>query len=286
MKYAVRNSIFLFILLLIIVGVFYFDISQRNMQIETLEQALRTAEQELASFGGIRPDTLRVNFLSEKIAHLEGWAFDNSKFFLAADDSRITWAYLQNIIRRFNRNLDFNFSVVNRGPSLFDYTITGTTTVPYLNAFVNHIEKLGALYTIENITVTQNFVATERGPVNNINYSMTLRPWVDATLGKNLNEAEMRRISYSRLPRDPFRPSIHPPMRVPSQEALIAHEHLRFVSFTNQHAFFVDQNSNVIALSPLQRVAYGFFSHIDRENRAVFRINRTGLYETIFKTLQ
>jgi hypothetical protein len=272
--------------LLGIAGYFYFDISRNNKQVEVLEQAFSRAELELASFGGIRPDTLRINFLSKQITHLEDWAFDNSKFFLAADDSRISWAYLQNIIRRFNRNLDFNFTVVNRGSNQFDYTITGVTTIPYLNAFVNHIEKLGALYTIENLTISQTFRDTPTGPVNSINYTLTLRPWVDANLGKNLSETAMRRISYSRLPKDPFRPSIHSPMRIPSQEALISHANLKFISFTSQHAFFVDNNSTVIALSPLQRVAYGFFSHVDRENRAVFRINRTGLYETIHLTLQ
>jgi hypothetical protein len=36
----------------------------------------------------------------------------------------------------------------------------------------------------------------------------------------------------------------------------------------------------------MQRIAYGFFSHVDNQNRAVFRINTTGLYETMHINLE
>jgi hypothetical protein len=75
-------------------------------------------------------------------------------------------------------------------------------------------------------------------------------------------------------------------MRIPSQEAMVSFYELSFISFTQQHAFFIDGARNVIALAPMQRIAYGFFSHVDNQNRAVFRINMTGLYETRHITLE
>ena len=287
MNYAVRNSIILFIILLIVIGIVYYDITEKNKEIEAIQMSLDRVYSELnpllATIG--RPDTLRIHFLQSQIAHMDNWALQNSKFFLSSDDSRTSWAYLQNIVRRFNRNLEFNFVSSSRA-GVYEYIITGLTTIPYLNAFVNHIEKLGALYTIENFSLNQIFAESDTGPINSLNYTITLRAHVDSGIGRNLVETELRRISFPRLITDPFRPAIYLAMRVPSQEAMVSFEELTFISFTQNHAFFIDGGQNVIALAPMQRIAYGFFSHVDNQNRAVFRLNTTGLYETMHLNLE
>jgi hypothetical protein len=282
MKYAVRNSIILFLVLLLIIGFVYYDVNEKNKVIAQISSSLATVSSEINSLTvnrTVMPDTLMLSYMQDQITHLDNWALLNSKFFLQTDDTRISWAYLQNIVRRFNRNLEFNFGTNNQ-QGVLTYNITGITTIPYLNAFVNHIERLGALYTIENVTLSQNFTETDDGPRNFINYTIALRSWVDPSIGRNLGETELRRITFPRLINDPFRPAIHTPLRVPSQEAMVSFYELTFISFTQQHAFFIDGSSNVIALAPMQRIAYGFFSHVDNQNRAVFRINTTGLYET------
>jgi hypothetical protein len=288
MNYATRNSIILFVLLLVIVGWVYYDANEKNKEITELQESLQKVSSEINSLTAnrtIMPDTLMIHYLNEQIVQLDNWALLNSKFFLNADDSRTSWAYLQNIVRRFNRNLEFNFVAATRSGTN-EYTITGTTTIPYLSAFVNHIEKLGALYTVENFTLAQSFNETDQGPTNFLNYTILLRSWVDPSIGRSLLDTELRRISYPRLISDPFRPAIHTPMRIPSQETMVSFYELTFISFTQQHAFFIDGSNNVIALAPMQRIAYGFFSHVDNQNRAVFRLNTTGLYETRHITLE
>jgi hypothetical protein len=287
MNYAVRNSIILFVFLLIVIGFVYYDVTEKQKEIDLIQMNLDRVYAELnpllATVG--RPDTLKISHLKDQIDHMDNWALQNSKFFLSADDSRISWAYLQNIVRRFNRNLEFNFVANSRG-GVYEYNITGLTTIPYLNAFVNHIEKLGALYTIENFGMTQIFAESDTGPVNNLNYTLTLKAHVDQSIGRNLAETELRRISFARLITDPFRPAIHLPMKDPNQEAMVSIDELTFISFTQHNAFFIDGSQNVIALTPMQRIAYGFFSHVDNQNRAVFRINTTGLYETMHINLE
>ena len=287
MNYAVRNSIILFLILLAVIGFVYYDVTEKQKEIDALQLSINLVFAELnpllATYG--RPDTLKIRYHREQITHMDNWALLNSKFFLASDDSRNSWAYLQNIVRRFNRNLEFNFIASSRS-GVYEYTITGSTTISYLNAFVSHIEKLGALYTIENFSMSQLFAESETGPINHLNYTMILKAHVDPSIGRNLAETELRRISFARLITDPFRPAIHLPMTVPSQEAMVSIDELTFISFTQQHAFFIDGADNVIALTPMQRIAYGFFSHVDNQNRAVFRINRTGLYETMHINLE
>jgi hypothetical protein len=240
----------------------------------------------LDSVKDIDPDDMRLSHLSAKYDFIEDWTIENSKYFLAFDDAKTSWTYLQEIIRRFNPQFQFNFSSATSRTNEPTYVITGATRLNDLYSFIAHIEKLGALYTIENIVIHPALVESENGPFNEISFNISLRPWIDPVSGRNLLNTPLRRIAYAPLPKDPFRAAIHPPLEDPRQERLIKHEDLRFVSFTADTGYFLDNSRSIIALRANQPVAYGYFSHIDRNNRAVFRINRTGLFDTVYKTLE
>jgi hypothetical protein len=217
---------------------------------------------------------------------MQNWTLENSKFFLDDDTSRITWEYLQNIVHRFDENFQFNF-VTQTARNITEYQISGSSRVMYLYVFLNYLEKLGALYTIENVTLTQSFKETDDGPTNDVNFTIIIRPWIDKAVGKNLNETPLRRIAFDHIMKDPFRPAIHPPMWDPRQERFIDFEGLKLIGHSGNQGFFSTEGTAVISLNSMQRVAYGYFSHIDqRNNRAVFRINKTGLYENVFKELE
>jgi len=278
-----RTSLFVFILLAIVLVYFFYSISKIDSEITAVDNLISIAERELDLYGDFRPDTLRVSYLLEQINYLESWLFHNGKFFLSEDNSMITWHYLQNIINRFNQDFQFNFTTVSGGSNQYNYTVSGSSSMNDLYAFISHIERLGALYTIENLNFNQNFRETDTGPSNIVNYVIVIRPWIDASLGRSLHEQPFRRVQYTPLFRDPMRPAIHPPMRNPNQEQYVAHENLQLVSFTNEQAFFI-LDKTILTLKPMERVAYGYFSHVDEENnRVVFRINKTGLYETVYK---
>ncbi|MCL2063767.1 MAG: hypothetical protein FWG98_05295 [Candidatus Cloacimonetes bacterium] len=281
-------SILLFLILLGLVGYFYNEINKLQEEIYGVEVAIRQVEQELRGFEGLVPDTLMITYLKEKIVFIDEWVFHNGKFFLNYDSSAITWGYMQNILSRFNQNFQFDFTVINRSGA-FDYTVSGSGSIADLYAFLSHVEKLGALYTVENVVLNSSLQESETGPPNNVvSYNVLIRPWVDPAIGMRLNEQPFRRIQYAPLLRDPMRAAIHSPIRNPLQERLISYEDLRLISFGTREAFFTQEiNSTVIRLRPMERVAYGYFSHVDEANsRAVFRINRTGLYETVFQPLR
>jgi hypothetical protein len=285
MNHALRNSLILFVILVVIIGLFYFNNNNITQEIEVVEASLRTASRELQKYEGIQPDTLRLAHLRAQYSFIENWTAENSKFFLAEDNTRISWAYLQEITRRFNPNFQFNFNTVSR-PAGNDYSITGSSRVSDLYAFLNFIEGLGALYTIENMSINPMLVETDEGIRNEVSFTILLRPWVDRSKGRNILNTPFRRVSYTSLPRDPFRAAIHNPMTDAVQERLLKHDNLRFISFTRDQAFFLSPDNQVITLKPNDPVAYGNFSHIDRNNRAVFRINRTGIIDTVYINLE
>ena len=285
MSYKTKNAIFLTILLVIISGIVYYQLKNLHEEIVIIDTLLQKNKAEIADPKYFRPDTLRVQWMTNKTTHMENWTLEFSKFFLEADNSKITWEYLQEIVNRFDENFEFNFVVTTRG-SQTDYTISGLVRVMYLYVFINYLEKLGALYTIESLTLSQAFAESDEGPVNDVSFSMTIRPYIDGSVGKDVNQTPLRRITYDYIMKDPFRPAIYPPMRDPAQEQFIDYEKLNLIGFSNNQGYFSSENQTVISLNAMQRVAYGYFSHIDQRNsRAVFRINRTGLYENIYKDL-
>ena len=283
MSNVTRNTLILFVLLVVIASFFGRQIYNQNLKIEDMERALERVQRELRQYDGVVIDTLLIYYLQVKIEYMDEWSIQNSKYFLSRDDSRTTWTYLQNIINRFNPDFFFNFTVSSRSAGQNEYTLSGIALISDLYILVNHIERLGALYTIESLDLSQTFQETERGPTNFINYSINIKPWIDSSVGRDINQTPMRRIAFFPLLRDPMRPALHPPMTDPAQEVFDKHENLRLVSFTQNEAFFLDHTGRLVNLRRMQRVAYGYFSHVDtRNSRAVFRINRTGLFETIF----
>jgi hypothetical protein len=285
MNPAIRNSIILAVILLCLI--FYFVHSNKSLttQIEYIETTYTKALSELTKYEGIDPDTLRLSYLIAQIDFLEDWIEQNSKFYLREDNSKISWNYTQDIIRRFNAAFQYNFTSMTRSTG-DEYVITGSSRVGDLYSFIHYMEGLGALYTIENMHLNPSLTPTEHGIVNEVFFSITIKPWVDRTIGKNVAEVPLRHITISPLPADPFRAWIYEPIVDPTQERLINPADLTFVSFTGDSAFFLDPSGQIVTLRPNQAVAYGHFSHIDRSNRAVFRINRTGIYDTVYKNLE
>jgi len=286
MSYKAKNGLYLAILLLIIGGIVYYQLNKLNKEIEPIVVLLNRTKREIADPKYFKPDTLRVHWMVERTKYMENWTLENSKFFLAEDTSRITWEYLQEIVKRFDENFQFNFQTIT-ARNQQDYNISGTVKSMYLYVFINYIEKLGALYTIESISLSNRFRDTDDGPSNDVSFSMLIRPRVDRAAGKKLNETPLRRINYDYIMKDPFRPAIYYPMRDPAQEQYIDYEKLELIGYSGNQGYFSGERQSVISLTSMQRVSYGYFSHIDqRNNRAVFRINKTGLYENVYKYLK
>jgi len=287
MKHAIRNSVILFVILCIIL--IYFVVKNNSIKAKTAatQKAYEEVQAKLDVFQGVDTrDYLMIDYLKAKYDFINNWTLENSKFFLAEDNTRISWTYLQDVIRRFNPSYQFNFSTTTKADGN-EYLVTGQGRVSDLNSFINYIEGLGALYTIENITLSQSFHESEYGPVNDVVFNMTLKPWVDAVKGKRLSETPLRRVSYDALLKDPFRPALHEPMEDPNQDRFMNLDELTFVSYTKEAAFFLNSSDIIVSLTSNQPVAYGYFSHVDElHNRAVFKINRTGLYDTVYKNLE
>jgi len=290
MSYQAKCTLIFTLILIVMIGLFYNSISKLNKEIASIEELLQKTENERDDLKkqGFQPDTLKVQFHTNKVNYMENWTIEHSKYFLKAEDSKVTWEYLQGIVNRFDDSFQFNFQqqAASRGQGQIDYAISGTHKIMYLYIFINYIEKLGALFTIESVTINNFFRETPTGPQNDVHFNMIVRPHVDANMGKDILQTPMRRIDYAYIMKDPMRPAIHNPMKDPEQDRFVDSETLELFAFTTNRANFTGANQVAISLTPMQRVAYGYFSHVDERNRrAVFRINRTGLYETIYKKI-
>lgn len=287
MSHSIRNSLILLFLLLTVFVFFLLKNNSIKKEILVIRANVERTERELSAFGGVKPDTLRIKYMQTQIDFLENWFNVNGKMYLSKDNSQLTWKYLQDLIRQFDSGFQFNFVVNQRQERINEYNLSGRTNLTTLYRFINHLEKQAPLYTIENLQLNPSLQESDLGPVNIITFSMIIRPWTDNTAGKDLNDFSLRRIASNPLRRDPLRAQIHRPLNNPLQEKLIKHENLTLVSYTDYRAFFTNAQKQIISLDYKEKIAYGYFSHIDEINRtAVFKINKTGLFETVIIPLE
>ena len=177
---------------------------KNDVTTEELELSIRRIQQELRGFDGLRPDTLMVSYLRDRLNFIDDWIFNNGKFFLSEDNSTITWDYLRSIGNHINPEFQFDFTVVNRSGE-FDYTISGIGNTNDVYALISHLEKLGALYTIENVVINSSLQESDKGPpINYVSYNILIRPWVDRAIGLRLNEQPFRDIEITPLLSDPM----------------------------------------------------------------------------------
>ena len=127
MRNEVRNSIILASLLIIIFIMRIVLSAGTAKQIKAENDLLAKNKAELASLQYIIIDTMQIYHIKQNISKLDSWQEQNGKSFVARDNSRKTWSYLNTIIQNYAPILDINFT--NNGDdsdenSNHDYHIT------------------------------------------------------------------------------------------------------------------------------------------------------------------
>jgi hypothetical protein len=283
MNNRLRNGLILTVILLIIVFFGVKNYISNNTKLKQIRQEYNDKVKTVKQYEHVIEDPLEIAYLKDKINYIETWKNKDGKFFLSSDNSKTSWMYLQNIIHQFNPTMEITFTSTTNKSGESEYLIFGDTMVSDFNYLINYIERLRALYTIEYLNVNPEFRETDFGLVNKIVFSLTLKPWIDI----NGQITEVNRLDIQALSNDPFKPAVYNEMKDAMQEKYLNIDDLKFISFSDEIAFFQDNSRHIIRLKSNDKVGYGYFSHVDKNSeRAVFKINKTGIYKTLYKNLE
>jgi len=284
MQYAIRNTIVLAVLLLIlIVGFAIVNTRQKKVK-DDLAYQLQTLETQLENLKKSNPDYDNIDKIIERYEELQEKAKKTSKTIPVNDNPSLSYLYLLDICDRFSPLLDFDFeyvsSEVNADISFNTYNLFGQADIFSFYDFIYHLENQPMFYTVESLELTESFPEDEDeefSDYNLVNFNLDIKAYYDST-GTESAKIQFRDLSYSNLEYNIFKTRVYEPVVDIEEEQYINLDASYMVGLTPEKVFIRDQNENINILAPGDRVAYGYLDRINwNEQIAIFKINKTGI---------
>ncbi len=287
MPYAIRNSIILGILLVLVFMGGLLSNSQSVKWLEKIEKSIIENKNTLAQLTRTNPDLDKTDEIIASLNEIKRRALANYKIILKDDNPSQTYQYLIDITETFTPDLNFDFSVVKSGEKhgipYNSYTLNGSGNIESLHFFLYQVEYQAPLYVIESMKISETSVAMK----DTVDFSMNLSVFYDENTGTSISEIPFRSFSYSNLTYNPFYSQIHAPIDRSEEDKYININTTLIVGLTPEKVFLRDINGLIVALVPGSRVAYGYLNYINwKQQCAVFNINRIGINQEVKMYLQ
>ncbi|MDP8226954.1 MAG: hypothetical protein P9L89_04865 [Candidatus Celaenobacter polaris] len=287
MPYAIRNSIILGILLVLVFVGGVLSNSQSVNRLEKNEKAFLENQKTLAQLKKTNPDLAKTDDVIASLDEMKISAMENNKIILRDDNPSQTYQYLIDITETFTPDLNFNFKTAQGGQKgdlpFNSYTLNGSANIESLHFFIFQVEYQAPLYVIESVRISETSVALK----DTVDFSMKLSVFYDQNTGTSISEVPFRSFSYSNLTYNPFYSQIHAPMDRSEEDNYININTALIIGLTPDKIFLRDINGMIVTLVPGSRVAYGYLNYINwKQQCAVFNINRIGITQEIKMYLQ
>ncbi len=287
MPYAIRNSIILGVLLIIVFVGGMLSNSQSVKRLEKIENVFQENNQTLEQLKKTNPDLEKTDEIIASLEEMKKKALENNKIILKNDNPSQTYQYLIDITETFTPGLNFDFKVAQSGKKgvlpFNSYTLNGSGNVELLHFFLYQLEYQAPLYVIESMRISETSVALK----DTVDFSMKLNVYYDKKTGTSISEIPFRSFSYSNLTYNPFYSQIHAPLDRTEEENYININSSLIIGLTPDKVFLRDMNGQIVTLVPGSRVAYGYLNYINwKQQCAVFNINRIGINQEVKMYLQ
>ncbi len=288
MTYAIRNSLILFGLLVIIFFIMLFN-NQNALKILHKVQAERDRKAtELTNLRRQYPDLANEKQIIAKHQKMLEEAAKKTKKILKEDTPTITYDYLTRLASKYAQNISFNFTTKPQGKikdTFYNqYNITGDASIYSISRFIYQLEKQPPLYTIENIRLEEN----EKGSIygDSLHFDIKLNVYFDYN-GIDISDIKLLNLPYYSLKSNPFKFKIHEPQKTKGSEYDIDIDNAKLIAMTKDLVFLKIEGQYVRTLSVGDPVAYGYLDKIDFKNQvAVFKINKIGIPQKIILKIE
>jgi len=282
MPYAIRNSIILGVLLVLVFLGGLLSNSQSVKRLETIEKAYNENKQTLEQLKRANPDLNQTDKIIASLDEMKKEALEKNKIILKNDNPSQTYQYLIDITDSFTPDLNFDFKILQGGQTsnlpYNSYTLNGSGNIESLHFFIYQIEHQAPLYVIESIRLSETSVTLK----DTVDFSMKINVFYDKKSGTPISEIPFRSFSYSNLTYNPFYSQIHTPINRSEEDKYPNIHSASLIGLTPEKIFLRDINGQIITLYPGSRVAYGYLKYINwKQQCAVFIINRIGITQEV-----
>lgn len=292
MSYALRNTLILVILLMLVLSfILYYNLTY-SKQLRELNTFFQEKSTTLLNLITANPDYKDIDIVTAEYEAMKRQQRETGKIIPKSNTPADTYSYLLSICERYSRDVKFNFeliaanSVLENYPNIYYniYSVEGVAPVNSIYTFLLNVEKQVMFYTIENLHLTEENESKivdgdKTTNISKVSFKLTLNAYYD-TAGEDENLPPTRDLRYPRLAYNPFYSRIHEPNYKSEEEKFINIDSCTLIGLTPEKVFLRDSEENVLVVSIGDKVAYGKLDRIEWENQAaVFKINDTGIYK-------
>ena len=271
MNNALRITLIVFVLLILVLvaGTFYKNQNQKKIisitqQINDLDKKIQKFDEEFAQSMELKKELARVKEQVDK--------FDKS--ILKYDSPPITYQYLLNILDLMKDDLNFNFNYSGQkqdaGAIINSYLIKGSASLNDVYQLVSHLEKQKTIYYIYNLAIT----APELTANDTISYSFMIDSISENAVPQKVN-MELKKIDTNRKVGRLFTCGLLED-KLAAQRAikernlgLLNLSNLSLIAVRGDEAIFRDSQGILQVLVSGDLVKDGILTEIDQENGIV-----------------
>ena len=278
MKYTLRNSLILVVVLLIVIGTFYVKNIPIKKDLEKLKHSYQENLKMLESLQSENPnmdDEYRIKYLLEDLQEKK---LKTGKYILKKEDPIFSYNYFLDICDKFGADLEFDFFISARSDdanNFNSYTLSGVAKIQDVYTFLYHLERQYLLYIITGVELREE--STEDQTVK---YEIKIEAY-QSDMGTVEDETPWRELPPRNLDYNIFISRIHGPIDSPYEEQFLDIETAKVIGLSTDKAFLSDETGTIYVLIPGDKVAYGYVDNINTEEQYVqFRINKIGVVTT------
>ncbi|HHE37496.1 MAG TPA: hypothetical protein ENL20_02860 [Candidatus Cloacimonetes bacterium] len=279
MEYAVRNTIVLTFLLLLVIGGSYWGNRKSKIILDKANATYNDLRETVDGLKRANPDLVNEEMIISALERMEARARENVKILLKDDNPTITYKYLVDIIDRYCPGVIFNFFVEKSGQqdliNYNSYKIDGSSSFSDFYKLIDHLENESPLLTIESISLKEKFDAVS----DTIQFHLSFKSYFDAN-GIPYEEVSMKNLKHLSFRYNPFKTRIHGPLQYSDLDDAIILEKAVLIGLTPEKIFMRDHYGKLRILFPGDEIAFGNLTSINWDEQcATFTINKTGVNE-------
>lgn len=279
MNYALRNTLILSILLVLVILGFLLGNTSSVKKVKVIKSAYENNLKQLNDLKAANPDMENQDLFIQSLKDLEKKVQRESKLIPQKNDPTITYKYLLDICDNFCPDMKFNF-IYNRlskieNISYYSYTIKGIAPVRSFYTFVYQIESQYMLYVIESIKINEE--TKDDISSGNVSFVIVLNAYFEET-AIEIGDIPFRKLKYKNVKYDPFYSRIHAPVIDEEEQEFLDLNSSGMIGLTPNKVFIKDRTGRIHILEIGDKVAYGTLESINwRKQYATFQLNEIGV---------
>ena len=288
MSYALRNTLVLAVVLLILGGSGWGWLNfTYGESLERLDKDLVKKEKRLKQLEVVLAD---YDFMLDQLNQtLRRWDF-YPKTLLPENSVHETYRYLETISsRRAGFDYEFKLSGVSQtGDVIFaNYQLKGNGSYRNINRFIQFLEYSKPMYKIESLQLTR----TAGGQKSDNDIRVTLKfmgMFVSGDKADLIKDADPFTLSNTNFGTrfDPFKPSVLNKLP-PNKDNLLVVERARVIAILKGLAYIQDQSGNMLTMRVGDKVYLGLIEKINlKSSEVIFAMNRGGIFDRVVLKLE